>query len=697
MQESKEPQLLKQAAQLLAEPEPAAGEPAAQTELPAEEKKAAPESPLLKTFYLGSSSESHLPKTTAQESRSAAPWLHDTSWLQRYLPQAMQNPAAFPPQKSQRFSLREWAAQEIAGISFLRDWIFPLAKGEWIYDDGEWPAVDRAKCKQIAAALSQAPWIGDASVLAAIRGESLSRTETAAHSLSNPFYALSEWVFPFVKGSWLPRDIAEAADSPRAKENAKQKVRRFALRFVKGDWFDSLLPYLGVKTEALLQNRPEPMLASAGKTKPDRIVLPNAQIKKFAYRLFEQKKQAFLAARKIAMQNAIAAAPPPQEMALPPAPVSQETTPSPALIAAGIKPAETLAAVPEESTPELPPAQPKEEKLEPLAVLATIPERAKEEPPQANQNEARFVPPTQNEQTPLIVSSLFDWFKKKEPPPPLPEPASKRNPWPLPKRLEVRHTEGNQTCRGCQVGFGTNYTTIALLSAPEYKAGSFLPMIDLRLDRFDNVTYSSSVGLIARYIPESNAFCHMLGANLYYDFRQGSVGYFNQIGVGVEVLGRRWDFRANAYIPVGPRHQVHKCLYDDYIGPYYAIDIQNELVSYGFNGEVGYYFVRGKDFLLYGAAGPYYIAGRKYHDKTRGGMIRIKPMYRDFAAVEVMFSHDPLFNNIWQVNFSINLPLYELSKTNRPPCGLKNQQIYQPVQRFEVMPLSRCDCWETNY
>ena len=222
-------------------------------------------------------------------------------------------------------------------------------------------------------------------------------------------------------------------------------------------------------------------------------------------------------------------------------------------------------------------------------------------------------------------------------------------------------------------------------------------MVDLRGDRFDDTTYATSVGLIARYIPESKTFCHILGANIYYDWRQGNVGYFNQIGAGIEILGRRWDFRANAYVPLGAKRHVHRCVFDDYIGDYYVIDSQYEKVSYGFNGEVGYYLVRGKDFLLYAAAGPYYIAGNSCTVNTRGGMIRLKPMYRDFVAVDARYSHDPLFRNIWQVAVVFNIPLYAISKTNRPPCGLKDQQIYQPVERFEVMPMTRCQRWETNY
>jgi trimeric autotransporter adhesin len=46
------------------------------------------------------------------------------------------------------------------------------------------------------------------------------------------------------------------------------------------------------------------------------------------------------------------------------------------------------------------------------------------------------------------------------------------------------------------------------------------------------------------------------GGYLGFDHRQTDTNSFNQLGLGVESLGRIWDFRANAYLPIGNTQQL---------------------------------------------------------------------------------------------------------------------------------------------
>jgi hypothetical protein len=191
----------------------------------------------------------------------------------------------------------------------------------------------------------------------------------------------------------------------------------------------------------------------------------------------------------------------------------------------------------------------------------------------------------------------------------------------------------------------------------------------------------------------------MLGFNVFYDYRQGNLGFYNQVGFGAEILSKRWDFRANLYVPFGAKRKMKRCIFDDYEGDYFAINDFFESVSYSFNAEVGWLAINSQYIFLYMAGGPYYISGRKCHDKTVGGEFRIQPQYKDYIAVDLSVSHDPLFNTIYQAKVIVHLPLYFLSKTinKRETCGLTARQIYQPVERFEVMPLGRCSCWTANF
>jgi hypothetical protein len=262
-----------------------------------------------------------------------------------------------------------------------------------------------------------------------------------------------------------------------------------------------------------------------------------------------------------------------------------------------------------------------------------------------------------------------------------------------PKRMTLRHVEGS----GEGIGYGTDYTTLALLFASDYKVGHIMPMLDLRAHRFDNNTYAANVGIAGRYIPQSGTFCQILGFNAFYDYREGNKGNYSQVGVGLEILGKRWDLRANGYAPIGVKKHKTTCVFDDYIGDYYAIHRECEFTSYGYNAEIGYYLVRSKDYFLYAAGGPYYLA-RKCHDKTRGGMFRIRPQYKDYLALDFSVSYDPVFKTVYQAQVILYLPLYQLSKKgNQRPCNLLDQQIYQPIERFEVMPLGRRSCWQTNF
>ncbi|MDE3045277.1 MAG: inverse autotransporter beta domain-containing protein [Verrucomicrobiota bacterium] len=271
--------------------------------------------------------------------------------------------------------------------------------------------------------------------------------------------------------------------------------------------------------------------------------------------------------------------------------------------------------------------------------------------------------------------------------------------YPIPKRIVINHNSGYGDQAG--IGYGTNYTSLEVFLASDYSLGSLYPLIDLRAHRFDNDSYAANLGVGGRYIPSPNAFCEILGFNVFYDWRQGFLNEYNQIGVGIEILGKRWDFRANGYFPVGAKSFQYTCVYDNYEGNYVITNTRQEITTYGFNAEVGWLAVNSKNFLLYTAAGPYYLTtkcnGCFNFDTIFGGRVRIRPQYKDYIALDLSFSHDPTFNTIWEATFIISLPLYQIANQNERPCGLTDRQIYQPIERFETMPLGTQSCWTQNY
>lgn len=329
-------------------------------------------------------------------------------------------------------------------------------------------------------------------------------------------------------------------------------------------------------------------------------------------------------------------------------------------------------------------------------------EPIKEADPVVAENLWAQTPPGAWKATPLPPVALFSKQKEVEPEPvapPTQEPVKAEQPnlWPLPKRMYLSHVEGVGEQSG--ISYGSDYSTLQLLLAPDFQMGQFMYMIDLRGHRFDNNTFSTNVGLGGRFIPKENSYCELIGLNTYYDWRQGFIGDYHQMGIGMEVLSRRWDFRANVYVPLGAAKNLTTCNYQ-YDGGYEMNYSDCEFATYGFNAEVGWLAVKQKGFLLYMATGPYYLSRSTCcFDPMRGAEFRIRPQFKDYFAIEGKVSWDSVYSWVYQTQFILSLPLYAVNRDQKAktPCRISERQIYQPVERFEVMPLGRKQCWTQNF
>lgn len=264
----------------------------------------------------------------------------------------------------------------------------------------------------------------------------------------------------------------------------------------------------------------------------------------------------------------------------------------------------------------------------------------------------------------------------------------------VPKRITLSHVEGTKDA----FEYGSNNTTFAMLFAPNYRNNSVMPFLDLRAHRFDNNLYAANFGIGARYLSEQSTACEVLGFNAYYDYRQGDLGQFNQVGLGAEALGRYLEFRANAYIPVGRQKVKQQCTYN-YPGGATINRIQCELVSYGFNAEIGAYLIQNQYFFLYPAISVYYYSGNCVQHTKRGFEARLRPQYKDLFAIDLSVRHDSVFNTVYQAAAILYLPLYQLNskRIDTPTCQITRRQMYQPVERYDTIPLAECDCWQTSY
>jgi hypothetical protein len=122
---------------------------------------------------------------------------------------------------------------------------------------------------------------------------------------------------------------------------------------------------------------------------------------------------------------------------------------------------------------------------------------------------------------------------------------------------------------------------------PLAQTDSTLLFADLRGRLDDQDSREGNVGLGLRHMLSRG---WNLGVYGYYDRRRSSYGnYFNQATFGGELLGRDWDFRANAYLPFGRRVQDADSLNTaELSGTTVVFHGGEERALRGFDAEVGW-------------------------------------------------------------------------------------------------------------
>ncbi len=254
--------------------------------------------------------------------------------------------------------------------------------------------------------------------------------------------------------------------------------------------------------------------------------------------------------------------------------------------------------------------------------------------------------------------------------------------------VRVSHTEGKG------IGYPCGFTSLQLLFGPEYVGGQVLPLLDVGFHYFNDNTTAGNVGFIARYIPTVSNW--LPGLNVYYDFRTINSQYFNELGLGVEVLGKRLDFFANGYLPIGHMTQKAHTHRHNYPGGYFVKFSTYRTILGGLDAGMGIILLQKAGFQIYTSGGPYLLTGRRTAPFW-GGSLLLETDYKDIIAVTLSGSHDSHFGTIFQIQVSLSWPLYKDPKVD-PPASTR--QVYQPIQRKPVFPMRgpHCNCcWDSNF
>ena len=231
----------------------------------------------------------------------------------------------------------------------------------------------------------------------------------------------------------------------------------------------------------------------------------------------------------------------------------------------------------------------------------------------------------------------------------------------------LRHIEGKG------IGYPEGYSSFDLFLSPNVDDFSYLPQIDLRGHVFNSGRFAANVGFSVRH----QHACRVYGASVYYDMRNADHGRFNQLGVSLESLGERWDFRMNGYLPFSRKE-----------GDLYATHLdgltltgRQEIALKGLDLEVGTHFDPKQCWNFYTGAIPYCYGAHGIN--AWGGKLRLLARYKNYVTFEIDGSYDSLFHGIVQGQLSFTLPFGpKVAMRRNTPW---KQWIVQPVLRSEII------------
>jgi hypothetical protein len=246
-------------------------------------------------------------------------------------------------------------------------------------------------------------------------------------------------------------------------------------------------------------------------------------------------------------------------------------------------------------------------------------------------------------------------------------------------RMGVRHSESKG------VGYKEGYTTLEGFGI--YNGNSyFMPFLDLRGHVFNNGQLAGNVGIGERSV--LSPIDHLFGIYCYYDVRQEDHHLtVNQISPGLELLGKRMEYRINGYFPVGKdksHHYGYK--FDRFDGHHILLKSKQKAALTGGDAEVGSHLTQSTHYDLYAGAGPYYFSSS--HASSWGGKVRLLGRYKEYVSLEATYSYDHLFGNVFQGSVGFNYPFGSKLKRKGKQCPqqkdlMLSRACFAPY-RFEI-------------
>ena len=181
-----------------------------------------------------------------------------------------------------------------------------------------------------------------------------------------------------------------------------------------------------------------------------------------------------------------------------------------------------------------------------------------------------------------------------------------------------------------------------------------LTFLEGRLLISTDATMGGNVVLGHRFSASNDA---VWGGYVAYDIRDTGNKVFNQIGLGIERLGKNWDIRANGYIPVGNSKQVISESFRSlgFTGNSFLLDVnrQFEVALAGFDVEAGTQIARFGTGDLRAYGGMYYYTGESL-GSALGVRGRLVANPTDNVSLGLMLQHDSIFDTRLVFNASVD-------------------------------------------
>lgn len=270
----------------------------------------------------------------------------------------------------------------------------------------------------------------------------------------------------------------------------------------------------------------------------------------------------------------------------------------------------------------------------------------------------------------------------------------------LEQRISLRHTEGSG------LGYAIGYTSLDLFLSQSFDNQSLLPFLDLRGHVFNNGKFAGNAGLGFRYF--SPCFEQIWGVNVTYDYLQHLQHYprqsYHQVGGGLEIIGERWDFHLNAYVPVGDKktniYRFNYGLFEDLrredLSPFnLGLKAREQLALNGIDTLFGYRFVGVCNTDLHISAGPYYYWGHtekttnaftRKNESSWGGRLMLDILFKKYISVAGVVTYDSIFKWRSQGMISLNIPfdIFQNCCSEYASCTVKDR-LYDRIKRNEII------------